>query len=235
MSQENVEIVRQASEAFNRRDVDGVLKSADRDVVWDWSRAVGPERKVFRGRDEVGAVRQLVVGGLRRIRSSPSTSSSTREITSSAFSTAASEAGAAESKSRAPARSWSGASETADFARRPSTKTAPRPSKPWGCRSRRCRARGILSRPAETVCEPAFSREERNADEQPALRKERDLTAVLIGRSGRSSGRGAGRGCGRSLARSPRLERAGRCGRRGGLRWRRRRRTDCRRGRAPGV
>jgi ketosteroid isomerase-like protein len=49
----NVTTVTRAFEAFNRRDVDGFLAAADEDVVQDWSRAVGPERGVFRGRQEV--------------------------------------------------------------------------------------------------------------------------------------------------------------------------------------
>jgi ketosteroid isomerase-like protein len=53
MSTENVNTVRRAYEAFNRGDVDEFLAAADDDVVQDWSRAVGPERGVFRGRDEV--------------------------------------------------------------------------------------------------------------------------------------------------------------------------------------
>ena len=53
MSQANVEIVRRAKEAFNRRDLDSFLADADPDVVWDWSRAVGPEQGTRRGREEV--------------------------------------------------------------------------------------------------------------------------------------------------------------------------------------
>jgi ketosteroid isomerase-like protein len=53
MSQANVEVVRRAQEAFNRRDLDAFLADADPDVVWDWSRAVGPEQGTRRGREEV--------------------------------------------------------------------------------------------------------------------------------------------------------------------------------------
>jgi ketosteroid isomerase-like protein len=53
MSQENVEIVRRAHEAFNRRDVDAFLEDTDPNVVFDWSRAIGPQREILRGRDEV--------------------------------------------------------------------------------------------------------------------------------------------------------------------------------------
>jgi ketosteroid isomerase-like protein len=53
MSKENVEAVRRAFEAFNRGDIDGFLAITEEDVVQDWSRAVGPERGVFCGREQV--------------------------------------------------------------------------------------------------------------------------------------------------------------------------------------
>ena len=53
MSQENVESVRRAFEAFNRRDADALLEEADSGIVQDWSRAVGPEQGIFRGSDQV--------------------------------------------------------------------------------------------------------------------------------------------------------------------------------------
>ena len=53
MSEENVEIVRKALAAIDRRDVDAFLTDVDPDVVTDWSRAIGPERSVFRGSGEL--------------------------------------------------------------------------------------------------------------------------------------------------------------------------------------
>jgi ketosteroid isomerase-like protein len=53
MSQENVELVQRAFEALNRRDVEGFLGATDPTIVQDWSRAVGPERGIYQGRDEV--------------------------------------------------------------------------------------------------------------------------------------------------------------------------------------
>jgi len=47
MSQENVEIVRAGIEAYNRRDLGGMLEHASPDLVWDMSRAIGPDRGVF--------------------------------------------------------------------------------------------------------------------------------------------------------------------------------------------
>jgi ketosteroid isomerase-like protein len=48
-----VEAVQRAYDALNRRDLDAFFETADPDVVQDWSRAVGPERGVYRGREEV--------------------------------------------------------------------------------------------------------------------------------------------------------------------------------------
>ena len=47
MSQENVEIVRAGIDAYNRRDLGGMLEHASPDLVWDMSRAIGPDRGVF--------------------------------------------------------------------------------------------------------------------------------------------------------------------------------------------
>jgi ketosteroid isomerase-like protein len=52
MSQENVEIVRTAIVALNRRDWDGVLEATSLDFEFDLSRAVGPDSGVYR-RDQV--------------------------------------------------------------------------------------------------------------------------------------------------------------------------------------
>jgi uncharacterized protein len=47
MSEENVEIVRAAFAAFNRRDWDAILDAAAPDFELDWSRALGPYRGVY--------------------------------------------------------------------------------------------------------------------------------------------------------------------------------------------
>jgi ketosteroid isomerase-like protein len=54
MSQENLEIVRQAHEAFNRPaigvfDPDILYRLADPDLVIDWSRSAGLEAGIYRG------------------------------------------------------------------------------------------------------------------------------------------------------------------------------------------
>jgi ketosteroid isomerase-like protein len=44
MSQENVEIVRAAYDAYNRGDLDSTLKETAPEAELDWSRGVGPQR-----------------------------------------------------------------------------------------------------------------------------------------------------------------------------------------------
>jgi ketosteroid isomerase-like protein len=53
MSLENVEIVRRATDAYNRRDLDGLVEHWAPDAVLDWSNSRGPEAGVYRGRDEI--------------------------------------------------------------------------------------------------------------------------------------------------------------------------------------
>ena len=48
MSQENVEIVRAALDAYNRGDLEAMLKHAAPDCELDWSRSIGPQRGVYR-------------------------------------------------------------------------------------------------------------------------------------------------------------------------------------------
>ena len=47
----NVEVARQAIDAFNRRDVDAMRALGDEDFVYDWSRSRGPIQGVYRGPD----------------------------------------------------------------------------------------------------------------------------------------------------------------------------------------
>jgi ketosteroid isomerase-like protein len=49
MSQENVEVIRRAIEAFNRRDLDAMESHPDVEV--DWSRSRGVEAGIYRGRE----------------------------------------------------------------------------------------------------------------------------------------------------------------------------------------
>jgi ketosteroid isomerase-like protein len=55
MSQENVEIVRRSTDAYNRRDVDGMLALWAQDAVLDWSNARSFEAGVYRGHGEIRA------------------------------------------------------------------------------------------------------------------------------------------------------------------------------------
>jgi ketosteroid isomerase-like protein len=51
MSQENVEIVRRAIDAFLRRDLDATVQDADPDIVVEWSRSPGVQAGIYRGVD----------------------------------------------------------------------------------------------------------------------------------------------------------------------------------------
>ena len=62
MSQEKVEIIRAAIDAFNRGDLEAVLKDADPDFEFDFSRAVGPVQGVFK-LDQTRGFFEEVFGG----------------------------------------------------------------------------------------------------------------------------------------------------------------------------
>jgi ketosteroid isomerase-like protein len=47
VSQENVEVVRRAIDAFNQRDLDAAVRDSDPDVVLDWSRSPGVEAGIY--------------------------------------------------------------------------------------------------------------------------------------------------------------------------------------------
>ena len=53
MSQENVEIVRLAYVAFSERDLDALAELTDPNWVFDFSRSIGPDEGVYRGREQV--------------------------------------------------------------------------------------------------------------------------------------------------------------------------------------
>jgi ketosteroid isomerase-like protein len=54
MSQENVELVRRAFDAYNRRDRDTLQALHHPDIELDWSASVGPESRIYRGREQAG-------------------------------------------------------------------------------------------------------------------------------------------------------------------------------------
>jgi ketosteroid isomerase-like protein len=68
MSQENVEIVRRATDAFNRRDLDGILENWAPDAVLDWSNSRGFDAGVFRGHGEIRAFMQRFLPAFDEIR-----------------------------------------------------------------------------------------------------------------------------------------------------------------------
>ena len=58
MSEENAEIVRRSTEAYNRRDLDGIVQNWAPDAVLDWSNSRGTEAGVYRGHGEIQAFAQ---------------------------------------------------------------------------------------------------------------------------------------------------------------------------------
>jgi ketosteroid isomerase-like protein len=70
MSQENVEIVRAAVDAYNRRDWNSVLKDAGPDFELDFSHAVGPNRGVF-GLDQTRGIMDEITEHWESLRIEP--------------------------------------------------------------------------------------------------------------------------------------------------------------------
>jgi ketosteroid isomerase-like protein len=68
MSQENVEIVRRGTDAYNRGDLDGILENWASDAVLDWSNSRGFDAGVFRGRDEIRAHWQRLLAAFDEVR-----------------------------------------------------------------------------------------------------------------------------------------------------------------------
>ena len=71
MSQENVEIVRRAIEAFNRRDVDALEALNHPDIEIDWSASVGPEPRIYRGQEEAALFYSDYLGTFERVQLVP--------------------------------------------------------------------------------------------------------------------------------------------------------------------
>src|SRR5215208_2367983 len=61
MSRENVELVRRATDAYNRRDIDGILEDWAPDAALDWSNSRF-EAGVYRGHGEIRAFAQRFLG-----------------------------------------------------------------------------------------------------------------------------------------------------------------------------
>ena len=71
MSQENVEVVRLAYAAFNGRDLDALADSTHPDWVFDFSRSIGLEKGVYRGREQVFRFAALSTEPFERFQLSP--------------------------------------------------------------------------------------------------------------------------------------------------------------------
>ena len=68
MSQENVELVRRGFDAYNRRDLAGLLENWAPDAVVDWSRSRGFDAGVFRGHDAIRAHWQRLLESFDEVR-----------------------------------------------------------------------------------------------------------------------------------------------------------------------
>jgi ketosteroid isomerase-like protein len=68
MSRENVEIVRRSTDAFTRRDLDGIVENRAPDAVVDWSNSRAPEAGVYRGHDEIRAFAQRFLAAWDEVR-----------------------------------------------------------------------------------------------------------------------------------------------------------------------
>ena len=68
MSQWNVEIVRRATDAYNRGDLDGILENWAPDAVLDWSNSRGLEAGVYRGHGEIRAFTERFLSAFDEVR-----------------------------------------------------------------------------------------------------------------------------------------------------------------------
>lgn len=53
MSQVLVNLLRQTVDAFNAGDFEAAAQALDADSQWDWSKSIGPDQGVYRGREEI--------------------------------------------------------------------------------------------------------------------------------------------------------------------------------------
>ena len=68
MSQENIELVVRATDAYSRGDVDGFLENWAPNAVLDWSNSRGFEAGVYRGRGEIRAFAQRFLAAFDDVR-----------------------------------------------------------------------------------------------------------------------------------------------------------------------
>jgi ketosteroid isomerase-like protein len=68
MSRESVELVRQSTDAYNSRDIDGMLENWAPDAVLDWSNARSFDAGVYRGHDEIRAFMERFLSAWDEVR-----------------------------------------------------------------------------------------------------------------------------------------------------------------------
>jgi ketosteroid isomerase-like protein len=71
MSLENVRIVRSAYAAVNERDLEALAGVTARDAVLDWSRSIGPQKGIYRGRDAFARYVAALTDAFERFELSP--------------------------------------------------------------------------------------------------------------------------------------------------------------------
>jgi ketosteroid isomerase-like protein len=67
MSQENVKLVRRTIDAYNRRDRDTLHALSHPDVEIDWSASIGPEPRIYRGREQAADFYDNFLGMFERV------------------------------------------------------------------------------------------------------------------------------------------------------------------------
>ena len=68
MPQENVEMVRRSTDAYNRRDLDGMLETWAQDAVLDWSNAHAFDAGIHRGHGEIQAYTEAFIATWDEVR-----------------------------------------------------------------------------------------------------------------------------------------------------------------------
>jgi len=68
MSQENLELVRRAFDAYNHGDLDAVLESFAPDAVVDWSNSRGLNARVYRGHADIRRFAEEFLGTFAEVR-----------------------------------------------------------------------------------------------------------------------------------------------------------------------
>jgi ketosteroid isomerase-like protein len=71
MSQENIEVVRLAYAAMSGRDMEALAKLTDSEWVFDFSRAIGPQKGVYRGHEQIAQFGAATEEAFERFELSP--------------------------------------------------------------------------------------------------------------------------------------------------------------------